>query len=118
MRTSSIFCTAAAVVILGTSSLAQAGSCSQSAAHLQREVDATIEDWIRSGPWQNESIDALRGRQATPRSIASATTGNAAGFENALDALDRARAAGSKGDDLTCDRELVNVRAELRRYMR
>ena len=118
MKTSSIICAAAAVVILGTSSSAKADSCSQSAAHLQREVDATIEDWIRSGPWETESINALRGRQTTPRSIAAAATGNAAGFESALDALDRARAAGSKGDDLTCDRELVNVRAALRRYMR
>jgi hypothetical protein len=111
------FC-AAVVIVLGASSSAYANPCLQSAAHLQREVDGAIDEWVGSGPWKRESIDALRGHQPTPYSLATAATGNAAGFEDALDALDRARAAGNAGDDGACARELAHARAELRRYGR
>lgn len=105
------------VVALGASSLAYADPCQQSAAHLQHEVDGVIEEWVSSGPWRPESVDALRGRQPTPQSIAAAAA-NANDFEGVLDALDRARAAGSVGNAVACNQELANVRAELRRYGR
>lgn len=118
MRDTAKFCIAV-VIALGASSSASADQCLQSAAHLQREVDGVIEEWVSSGPWRQESVDALRGRQPTPKSIASAAaTGNATDFEEALDALDRARTAGNVGNVVACNQELANVRAELRRYGR
>lgn len=93
---------------------AYAGPCASSIARLQLKVDAAIEQRAYSGPWKPESIDALRGHQPTPRSIATAEAGNSFNLDRALDLLDRARAADRSGDVATCSQALANVRAELR----
>jgi hypothetical protein len=93
---------------------AYAGPCASSIARLQLKVDAAIEQRAYSGPWKPESIDALRGHQPTPRSIAAAEASNGFNLDRALDLLDRARAADRSGDVATCSQALANVRAELR----
>jgi len=79
-------------------------------------MDTVIDEWAGSGPWAPESLDALRGHQPTPYTIAAAR--NASDFEQALDSLDLARAADRSDDVLACNKALASVRAELRRYGR
>ncbi|MCH3002885.1 hypothetical protein K3W91_15395, partial [Listeria monocytogenes] len=64
--------------------------------------------------WKSESLDALRGYQPTPRSLAATEGSHRRGFEQALDALAQARAASDAGDSAGCHRALTNARAALR----
>jgi hypothetical protein len=74
------------IVLPGAASPAYTGPCAQSIAHLQRKVDAAIEQRAGSGPWKPESVEALRGHQPTPRSVAAAEAGNGPGLEDAQSA--------------------------------
>ena len=107
-------CYAAIAALLIAASPVHAETCAQTIARVQAQVDATIEKRAGSGGWKPESLDALRGYQATPRSLAAAEGGNGQLFEYALDSLDRARTADRAGDSAACHRELANARAALR----
>jgi len=107
------YATAVAALLLAASP-AFAGPCAESIASVQRDVDAAIEKNAGSGAWRPESLDALRSHQPTPRSLAAAEGGIGADFINALDSLERARAADSAGDADTCNLEVANARAVLR----
>jgi hypothetical protein len=78
------------------------------------QVDAAIENRAGSDGWKPESLNALRGYQPTPRSLAAAEGDNGQALEFALASLGRARAADRAGDSATCHHELVNARAALR----
>jgi hypothetical protein len=106
------------IVLLSAASPAYGGPCTQSIARLQLKVDAAIEQRANSGPWKPESIDARRGHQPTPRSVAAAETGEGFNLDRALDLLDRARTADRSGDVAACSQAVANVRAELRQQRR
>jgi alkylhydroperoxidase family enzyme len=105
----------AIAALLLAASPAHAGPCSQTIASVQAQVDAAIENRAGSDGWKRESLNALRGYQPTPRSLAAAEGGNGQLFEYALDSLSRARAADGAGDSAACHQELANARAVLRR---
>src|SRR5258706_13221215 len=69
-----------------------AGPCGRSIDRVQAQVDAAIDEQAGSVPWRPESIDALRGHQPTPRSIARAEEASVNGsvLRMALNALERA----------------------------
>ena len=114
MTTTAKYCAAIAALLL-TASPALAGSCTRSIAKVQARVDAAIEHGADSDGWKPESLDALRGYQPTPRSLAATEAITGRHFEAALDSLDRARAADRSGYVTACRRELTNARALLRR---
>jgi hypothetical protein len=98
---------AATVILLLTIAPSQAGPCLDSIDRVQAKVDAVIAKRAGQGPWRPESIDALRGYQPTPRSIAAAEgAGNGSRVQRALNALDRARAADGSGNLALCNAEL------------
>jgi len=82
---------------------------------LQAQLDAAIENHAGSEGWKPESLNALRGYQPTPRSLAAAEAGNGQLFMYALDSFNRARAADRAADSATCHRELTKARAALAR---
>jgi hypothetical protein len=92
-----------------------AGPCGRSIDRVQAQVDAAIDEQAGSGPWRPESIDALRGHQPTPRSIARAeeASGNGSGLQSALNALERAREADRAADITLCKNELNKARRAL-----
>lgn len=92
---------------------AHAGSCARAIASTQAQVDAAIEKRAGSDGWKPESLNALRGYQPTPRSLAAAETVSWEQFKMALDALDRARAADRSGYTDACRREVANTRSVL-----
>jgi hypothetical protein len=104
---------AAIAALLMVASPTHAGPCARTIASVQAQVDATIEKRADSGGWKPESLDALRGYQPTPRSLAAAEGSDEQRFKYALDSLDRARAADRDGDSAACHRELANARAAL-----
>jgi alkylhydroperoxidase family enzyme len=91
-----------------------AGPCTNTIASVQAQVDAAIDNNAGSGGWKPESLNALRGYQPTPHSLAAAEGRDGAILEYALHALDRTRAADRAADSATCHRELANARAALR----
>jgi hypothetical protein len=98
---------AAIIALLLTMAQGQAGSCQGSIDRVQERVDAIVAQRAGQGPWRPESLDALRGYQPTPRSIAAAEgDGNGSRVQRALDALDRARAADASGNLARCNAEL------------
>jgi hypothetical protein len=107
-------CYAVIVALLFATSPALAGPCTRSIANVQAQVDAAIENRSGSGGWKPESLSALRSYQPTPRSLATAEGSNGANFMDALDSLDRARAADGAGNVAACDHELAKARAVLR----
>jgi len=113
--TKTVKCYAVIVALLFATSPALAGPCTRSIANVQAQVDAAIENRVGSDGWKRESLNALRGYQPTPRSLAAAEGGNGQLFEYALDSLSRARAADRAGDSAACHQELANARAVLRR---
>ena len=106
---------AALITLLLATSPAYAGPCARAIASVQTQVDMAIENSAGSDGWRPESLNALRGYQPTPRSLAASEGGDGELFVYALDALDRARAADRAADSATCDRELANAKAALRR---
>jgi len=93
---------------------AHAGACADDIAQAQAQLDLAIEKDAGSHGWKPESLNALRSHQPTPRSLARAEGGKDTGFIEALDSLDRARAADRSGDAAACSREIARVRAVLR----
>ncbi|WP_083841476.1 hypothetical protein [Bradyrhizobium sp. STM 3843] len=96
--------------LLFAASPAQAGACEPSIASVQAQVDAAIEQSAGSDQWKPESLDALRGHQPTPRSLAQTEGRNGADLQLALDALERARAADRSGQIAACHRELSQAK--------
>jgi hypothetical protein len=104
------------VTLLVATSSSYAGSCGHSIDRVQAQVDAVIDERAGSGPWAPESINALRGHQPTPRSIARAeeALGGGPGLKSALNALGRARDADRSADVTLCNDELNEARRALR----
>jgi alkylhydroperoxidase family enzyme len=107
------YCPAIAALLLAVSP-AHAGPCSHTIASIQAQVDAAVENRAGSDGWEPESLNALRGYQPTPYSLAAAEGSNGQTFEFALASLGRARVADRVGDSATCHQELANARAALR----
>jgi hypothetical protein len=101
-------------IMLCAASPAHAGSCKHSITRVQAQVDAAIEKNAGSHGWAPESLDATRGRQPTPRSLAAVEDRYGPDFTGALDSLDRARVADRFGDMAACKRKLARARAVLR----
>jgi len=112
--TRTLECSAALTILLFAASPGYAGPCAASIAKAQAKVDAAIERSANSNGWRPESLDALRGDQPTPRSLAETEGHKGFGFEVALDSLDRAREADHAGDTVVCRRQLTRVMAILR----
>ncbi len=110
--------TAIALVLLAAASQAHAATCEETIARVQAQVDKAIDRQAGSGPWQPQSLSALRGRQPTPGSIARAEGTGGARFDEVLAALDRARAAEFFGNEATCNSEVATARALLRQHRR
>lgn len=111
--TRSTNCYATITALLAATST-QASPCAPSIARVQAQIDAAIERQAGTDGWKSESLDALRGYQPTPRSLAATEGSHRRGFEQALDALAQARAASDAGDSAGCHRALTNARAALR----
>jgi hypothetical protein len=106
---------AAIIIPLLTIAPSHAGPCQDSIDRVQARLDAIIAKRAVQGPWRPESIDALRGYQPTPRSIAAAEgAGNGSRVQRALNALDRARAADGSGNVARCNAELNRATRALR----
>lgn len=105
-------CSAAFAALLFAGSPAYAGSCEHSIASLRVQVDAAIERNAGSNGWKPESLDALRGYQPTPRSLAQAEGPSGGDLQFALTAL--ARAAERSGDVATCRRQISEAKLILR----
>ena len=102
------------IILLLTIAPGYAGPCQDSIDRVQAKVDAIIARRAGQGPWRPESIDALRGHQPTPRSMAAAEgDGNGSRVQRALNALDRARAADGSGNVARCNVELNRARRAL-----
>ena len=112
--TSTVKCRIALLILSCAASPAHAGRCADAIAHTQVLLDQAIEKDADSHGWRPEGLDALRSHQPTPRSLAEAEGGNGVDFTDALDSLDRARAADRRGDVVTCSREIANAQAILR----
>lgn len=91
---------------------AYAGACSRAIVRVQSQVDAAIEARLSAQIWRPESLSALRGYQPTPHSLAVAS--GAADLQQALGALELARAADLAGDSDGCRRELRRANTMLR----
>lgn len=96
----------AIIVFLHAASAAHATSCEDSIGRVQVQLDAAIEKNAGAHGWGAESLDATRGYQPTPQSLAQAEGPGGVDFQLALAALDRARAADHSGDIAKCHREL------------
>ena len=107
--------TAAVAALLLVASPANAGPCAKTIAAVQAQVDAAIETRAGADGWKAQSLNATRSYQPTPRSLAATEGSDGRLFEYVLDTLDRARAADRAADSATCQRELTNARAALRR---
>jgi hypothetical protein len=112
--TSTAKCRIAICILLCAAAPAHAASCKHSIARVQAQVDTAIEKNAGSHGWAPESLGATRGYQPTPRSLAAVEDRYGPDFTEALDSLDRARAADRIGDMAACNRELARVRAVLR----
>jgi hypothetical protein len=103
--------TAATAIVFVMSSLAcVAGPCSSEIASVQARLDARLDARAATGPTAPESAGALRHRQPTPGSIASAERGlGEISPENGKiirEAMAQARAADQAGDKAACDQAL------------
>lgn len=112
--TSTAKCRIALLILLCAASPARAGTCTDEIAHTQAQLDLAIEKDAGSHRWKAESLNALRSHQPTPRLLAQAEGGDGVDFTEALDSLDRARAADQLGNTGACSRELAHVQAILR----
>ncbi|WP_431204987.1 hypothetical protein ACQ86E_08305 [Bradyrhizobium betae] len=72
-------------------------------------MDAAIDKNADANGWSPESLEALRGHQPTPRSLAQAEGARGVHLRHALDALDRARAADRSDDIASCRRDLFEA---------
>jgi hypothetical protein len=100
------FASSSTILLLLLSAPAYAADCRDSIGRVQAQVDAAIDRHAGDGPWQPESLDALRSHQPTPQSIAGADGAASAALTRALQALNRARVADSAGDVSRCVAEV------------
>ena len=100
---------AAIIILFLTISPSEAGPCQDSIDRTQARIDAIIAKRAGQSAWRPESIDAMRGYQPTPRSIAAAEGGGSR-VQRALDALDRARAANASDNVALCNAEVNKAR--------
>jgi hypothetical protein len=107
-------CRPAFFVLLCATMPAHAGTCTDDIAQTQAQLDLAIEKDAGSHGWKPESLNALRNRQPTPRSLAESEGDNGVDFTDALDSLDRARTADRTGDVAACNREIARARTVLR----
>ncbi len=107
--TSTVTYSAVLAALLFAASPAQAGGCAAAIARTQVHVDAAIEQSVAVDGWKPESLDALRGHQPTPRSLAQAEGRDGADLQQALDLLDRARDADRSGNAVLCRKGLADV---------
>jgi len=110
MTTTTRYYAVIAILLLAVSP-SHAGSCAQAIATVQSDVDAAIENRAGSHGWRPEGLDALRGYQPTPGSLAATEGTVGEQFQVALDSLDRARAADRSGYTEVCRREVENARS-------
>ncbi|WP_407178813.1 hypothetical protein [Bradyrhizobium sp. STM 3562] len=103
----------ALIMLLAPALPAVAGPCKTAIDRVQAQVDAAIDRNAGAGPWKPESVDALRGYQPTPGSIAAAEGPAGRGLERALNRLARARAADRHGNPALCRLELDKARRAL-----
>jgi hypothetical protein len=101
------------IVLLLASAPAHAASCRDSIGRVQAQVDAAIDRRAGAGPWQPESLDALRSHQPTPQSIAAAEGAASAALTRALQALNRARVADRAGNVRRCIAEVSTAQSLL-----
>jgi hypothetical protein len=102
---------AAIIILFLTISPSEAGPCQDSIDRTQARIDAIIAKRAGQSAWRPESIDAMRGYQPTPRSIAAAEgAGGGSRVQRALDALDRARAANASDNVALCNAEVNKAR--------
>jgi hypothetical protein len=92
-----------------------AGPCSPEIDHLQPGVDALITAAAVAGPAGRQSTAAMKHRQPTPTSIATAEARlkEGARAERAKAAMAQARAADSSGDTDACERALADAQREI-----
>ena len=109
---------AVVAALLFAASPAEAAPCAREIARAQAHLDAAIEESVAVDGWKPESLDATRGRQPTPRSLAQAAGGNGFDLQIALDTLDRARAADRSGNIVTCRQVVAGVQSILRQRKR
>lgn len=104
----------AAITVAGMGMLAPAwaDSCAQMVIDTQSAVDRVIADRAAGGPSAPESDQALRSDEPTPESMArvEAEIGDGRAPENALAALERARAADAAGNNDVCLKEVAAAR--------
>src|ERR1700761_5932199 len=91
-------CSLAILVLLSAVSPAHATSCAPAIGRVQATADAAIEHRAGSLGWKRESLNATRNYQPTPRSLAATEGVQGHDLEDALDAINRARAADSMGN--------------------
>jgi hypothetical protein len=94
------------ILLLLSSAPVHAATCRDLIGGVQAQVDAAIDRRAADGPWQPESLRALRSHQPTPQSVAAAQGAGSSALIQALEALNRARAADSAGDAGRCRAEL------------
>ena len=95
----------------------EAGPCKLRSIAFRRGSMPSSPRGAGQGPWRPESLDALRGYQPTPRSIAAAEGGgNGPRVQRALNALDGARAADASGNLARCNAELNRATRALRSH--
>lgn len=96
-----------------------AGPCSPEIARMQARLDAGLQAKAGTGPSAPESSGALRHRQPTPGSIASAEIGlGELSPEKAKiirEAMAQARAADRAGDKAACEQALTQVQRTIGR---
>jgi hypothetical protein len=103
----------AVLALLCLASPTYASPCASSIARVQAQVDAAIEKRASTDGWKPESLDAKRSYQPTPRSLAATEGRRGMTLDEALDSLDRARAADGVGDTAVCRREVASAKAIL-----
>jgi hypothetical protein len=94
-----------------------AGPCSSDIDRMQVRIDTKLNARAAAGPSATEGAGALLHRQPTPRSVAAAETqlGDVTPqlVATVEQAMTRARAADSAGDQATCEKALADVLAAI-----
>lgn len=106
-------CYAVAAALLVTIPAAHASPCSQAITSVQSQVSSAVETDAISSGWKPESLYALRGYQPTPGTLAASEGYSGRRLEEALNSLERARAADHAMDLVGCNQEVDRARAEL-----
>jgi hypothetical protein len=105
----------ALLFLLGSGGAALASSCAADIASVQTLVDQQEARVAREEPSLPESVAALQHRQPTPASIAQAEASEGHNRTSllALQALNQARAADTRGDAAACEAKLAQTRSIL-----